>query len=514
MGITLDVYERQPLERGLVSLPTMLAARWRVVSLVLIAVGFTASLAIVWVLRAFPNSADEYDYIYGAWTFLAARLWNPLPPHHEFFSFLHIFEKDGKWVSLYSFGWSALLAFAGLLHLPYWLVCPITGAMLLLTLAKLAQRQNGALGTVLALLLIAPSPFFLFNSASYFNAVPTALAGTLFCLAAVDFLDNPSAYNGVLAGVALGWVGATRTYDVFIFLVPFAIQFFRVARARHYLFAATIGLGGLPFLAGLLIQDYVVTGSALLPIESWGYPLLTIGPYTSDAWGNHSNPAMQLFLALYNISDLVLWTSPLLVAGYIVAFRRKVVMRTLVFYDFVFPSAVIAYLFVNGLGGNRYGPRYYFIGYPFLVLTVVSVLVPILKDKAHLRRVQFAMGLVIAHGLFCLIATVRLSVFFRGVVNERMDMYEQVKAEKIHNAIVIVQSAGGTYLVFTPKDLTRNGISIDHQDVLYALDIPGRMSELEHAFPDRHFYVYSRKIGTTEGKLKRLRIEDPARPAS
>ncbi len=514
MRNTLDAFERQPLERGLVSLTTMLASRWRAVSLVLIAAGFVASLAIVWVLRAFPNSADEYDYIYGAWTFLAARLWNPLPPHHEFFSFLHIFEKDGKWVSLYSFGWSALLAFAGLLHLPYWLVCPITGAMLLLTLAKLAQRQNGALGAVLALLLIAPSPFFLFNSASYFNAVPTALAGTLFCWAAADFLDNPCAYSGVLAGAALGWVGVTRTYDTLIFLVPFTIQFFRVAHARHYLFAATISLGGLPFLAGLLLHDYAITGSALLPVESWGYPLMTFGLYPTDAWGNHSNPAMQLALALYNFGHLVSWTSPFLIAGYIVAFRRKVATRTLVFYDFVFPLAIIAYLLVYGLGGNRYGPRYYFIGYPFLVLTVVSILVPILKDKAHLRRVQFSMGLITAHVLFCLIATVRLSIFFRGVVNERMDMYEQVKAEKIHNAIVIVQSAGGTYLPFTPKDLTRNGISIDHQDVLYALDIPGRMSELEHSFPDRHFYVYSRKIGTTEGKLKRLRIEDPARPAS
>src|SRR6266851_6751492 len=166
MESTLNAYERQPLESGFASLTSMLAARWRVVSLVLIAVAFTASLGIVWALRAFPNSADEYGYIYEAWTLLAGRLWNPLPPHHEFFSFLHIFEKDGKWVSAYSFGWSAPLALAGLLHLPYWLVCPITGAILLFTLATLAQRQDGALGTVLALLLVAPSPFFLFNAAS------------------------------------------------------------------------------------------------------------------------------------------------------------------------------------------------------------------------------------------------------------------------------------------------------------------------------------------------------------
>src|SRR5260370_26216764 len=117
-----------------------------------------------WERRVCCNAGYEYGFIYESWNFVAGRLWNPLPPHHEFFSFLHIFEKDGKWVSAYTFGWSAQLAVAGLLHLPYWLVCPITGAMLLLTLAKLAQRQNGALGALLTLFLIAPSPFSLFNA--------------------------------------------------------------------------------------------------------------------------------------------------------------------------------------------------------------------------------------------------------------------------------------------------------------------------------------------------------------
>jgi len=506
--------ERTEWGRGFVSLPTRLAARWRGVSTLLIAAGFIVSLVLVWVLRAFPNSADEYGYLYEAWTFLAGRLWNPLPPHHEFFSFLHIFEKDGKWVSCYPFGWSALLAFAGLLHLPYWLVCPITGAMLLVTLAKLAQRQNGALGAVVALLLVVPSPFFLFHAASYFNAIPSALGGAVFCLAAVDFLDNPSAYNGLLAGAALGYVGVTRTFDALIFMAPFAVQFFRVARVRHYLFAAAIGLGGLPFFVGLLLYDRAITGSAFLPVISWGYPLLTFGPYTADAWGNHSNPAIQLFLALYCIGDLARWTSPVLLAGYLIAFRRKVSLRTLVFYDFIFPLAIIAYMFFNGVGGNRYGPRYYFVGYPFLVLTVVSVLVPILKDNLKPRRVQVAMSLVIAHILICVIGTVKFGIFFRGVVNERMDMYDQVKAQKIHHAIVIVRSAGGTYLVFTPKDLTRNGIAIDDQDVLYALEIPGRMSELEHAYPSRRFYVYSRKVGRRDGSLKPLETQGSASPAS
>src|SRR5262249_17464423 len=86
-------------ESRFLSLPAILAGKQNAVVFFIIGTSFAATLLFVWVLRAFPNSADEYGYIYGAETLLAGRLWNPLPLHHEFFSFLHIFEKDGKWVS-------------------------------------------------------------------------------------------------------------------------------------------------------------------------------------------------------------------------------------------------------------------------------------------------------------------------------------------------------------------------------------------------------------------------------
>jgi hypothetical protein len=76
----------------------------------------------------------------------------------------------------------------------------------------------------------------------------------------------------------------------------------------------------------------------------------------------------------------------------------------------------------------------------------------------------------------------------------------------LHNAVVIVHSGGGAYLPFTPKDLTRNGIAIGGQDVIYALDIPGRMSELREIFPHRVFYIYSRKTAGSVGVLAPLAI--------
>lgn len=70
--------------------------------LLVLAVVVALGLAIgVAVLRAFPNSGDEYNYLFEDATFRAGRLWNPLPPVDHVFSFAHIAEKDGKWVSLF-----------------------------------------------------------------------------------------------------------------------------------------------------------------------------------------------------------------------------------------------------------------------------------------------------------------------------------------------------------------------------------------------------------------------------
>ena len=496
----------------LLSWPSMQAAKGRSIAFFIIGASFATTLLIVWVLRAFPNSADEYGYIYGAETLLAGRLWNPLPPHHEFFSFLHIFEKNGKWVSQYPPGWSIILAAGRFLYLPYWLVCPIVGAILLFTVWKLGQRQSGSLGGILALSLVGFSPFFLFNAASYFNVVPTATAGALFCWAMLEFFDRPNVSNALCAGATLGMVGLIRSYDAIVFGIPFAIQFLRVARRQHYELAPLIMAGGLPFVAVLLLSQRAITGSALTPVATWGYPKYRLGLYARDYDGHQTTPLFQLKIALYNLLDLGRWTSSILLIGYFAAFLWKSITRQLSLTDFIFPWVVIAYLLYQGfLGGNRYGPRMYLIGYPFLVLTVVSVLTPLLENKTAPKRVAFATNiLLIGHFVTCVVGAIFLGHFFRGVVNARMDMYDRVRAQSLHNAVVIVHSGGGAYLPFTPKDLTRNGIAVDDQDVIYVCDIPGRMSELNQIFPDRAFYVYSRKTDASDGVLAPLGIGQSA----
>jgi hypothetical protein len=510
LGVAVIRMRHTDPESRFLSWPSILAAKGQVATILIIGTSFAASLVLVWVLRAFPNSADEYGYVYEADTLLAGRLWNPLPPHHEFFSFLHIFEKNGKWVSGYPPGWSIILAVGRLQYLPYWLVCPIIGAVLLYTVWSIAERQSGSLGEILTLSLVGFSPFFLFNAASYFNVVPTAAAGALFCWAMLEFLDCPKVSNALGAGAALGMVGLIRSYDAIVFGIPFAIQFLRVARRRHYAFALFIIAASVPFLAILLLSQRAITGSALTPVITWGYPKFKVGLFPSDEHGHQTGPLIQVIIAIYNIVDLARWTSSILVIGYLVAFIWKVRARRLCVLDLIFPWVVVAYLLYVGFGGNRYGPRMYLIGYPFLVLTLVSVLAPVLENKTEPKRLMFASTLLVGHFVTSVAAVIFFGIFFRGVVNARMNMYDQVRARRLHNAVVIVHSGGGAYLPFTPMDLTRNGIDITDQDVIYALDIPGRVNELSQMFPSRALYIYSRKTAASIGVLTPLAIRQSA----
>src|SRR5579875_1683343 len=121
-----------------------------------------AALLAVWVLRAFPNSGDEYAYLFEARTFLAGRLWNPPPPLPALFAHYYILALNGKWAAAYPPGWPLLLAAVIGLRLPPWLAAPLCGGVLLLAVMKLGRQRDGALGGVLAVALVAFSAFFVF----------------------------------------------------------------------------------------------------------------------------------------------------------------------------------------------------------------------------------------------------------------------------------------------------------------------------------------------------------------
>ena len=413
--------------------------------LLVLAIVVALGLAIgVAALRAFPNSGDEYNYLFEAATFRAGRLWNPLPPVDHVFSFAHIAEKDGKWVSLYFPGWPLILAGITSLHLPSFVASPALALLLLLVFSRLTCLLVGPPAALLGVALLSCCPFFLLEGASYFSHVPTALFAVLFVLCGVRFLGTGSAGWALSTGAALGVVGVIRPYTVFSLLIPCAIELLLRGDRRHYLRIPVIILGGLPFLAGLLLYDNAVTGNPWLTVQAWTLPQLHLGPHPVDEDGTILSLADTSRHSLRELFELCEWTSPLLCLLYLIAGLWKCYRRRIAFYDFIFPMLVLSYLFFPNTGGNRYGPRYYFDAYPFLVLTVVSAAAAWSRER---RSDKLRAGVAAAPAAAVIMAVgayPALAYQFHRIVNERMEPFDLAAGAHLSNAVVIIGSPTGS----------------------------------------------------------------------
>ena len=239
-------------------------------------------------LRAFPNSGDEYAYLFQAETFHAGRLWNVLPPVPDVFVSAHVLAKDGKWVSQYPPGWPIIIAGVTSLGLPAYVASPATALLLLFGFARLIRELVGPGAALAGTALLACCPFFLLNGASYFSHMPAALFGVLAVLCGVRFLNTGSIPSALGAGAALGFLGIIRPFSAVLIAIPCAIELLRRARSLHYRRLAWFFLGSFPFVIGFLFYNNAVTGSPLLDPTSWDSDKFPLGLQPVDEWGRTS----------------------------------------------------------------------------------------------------------------------------------------------------------------------------------------------------------------------------------
>jgi len=430
-------------------------------------------------LDAFPNSGDEIAYVMQAQTFAQGRLWVDTPPLIESFRLYHFFDVGQKWFSPYAPGWAMVLAPAAALGIPLWIVSPSIGAATLSTFFVLARRYVGRESAWLGVLLLGVSPFFILNSASYFSHSLTALCGVTFALFGLRYIERGEIWCAVATGVCLGLMGLTRSQNAAIFVVPFAVTLAMTPKRRIGL--VWLGLGGAPFAAALLAYNGAITGNPLLPV--------------ADV--HRSEPVGQLSLrsvreTARHFADLYIWTSPVLVFGYMLAFVSAIRRLRLDFTDWIMPVTIIFFFFFSGSGGQQYGPRYYFEGWPFAILTILKVIDPILFGAERDRRTAWVSSALIASLVFeVAYLPARLEQEHRVVV-ERQDVYAKAESARLNNAIVIIASTVGTIRHMDPNDLVRNGLEIGHQKIIYALDLGAKKNaKLRAQFPGRTAYVYS-----------------------
>jgi hypothetical protein len=451
-----------------------------------------------YVLQMFPNSGDEYAYLFQSATFQGGRLYNPTHPMQQSFRCSHIPAKDGKWVGRFPPGWPALLALAGVFHIPAWLCNPILSLLVLWVLFLFAREVFGTKVALITAAALVCTPFFIFNGASYFAHMATLLFLLLFYYHGILFCRRGNVSYGVLAGIWIGCAFVNRPFTALLVAAPFLIYFFVSTPWRQHSRWIWFLAGSAPLLLLLLYYNRQITGNPFLQVTTWVDAEERLG------FVKGYTPLHGLRFMAWRLRDLLYWASPavlvLLPPAFWFAIRLKRGWAALV--TSVFIVVVLGYFFYWSYGGNQYGPRFYFEAYPFASLGVAAILfgnggrIP----GRRILQIAFILGAV-----FSVCTLPRHTVVEHGVIDERRDLYNLVERENIENAVVIVSSDTGVQRPMAKADLIRNGINLD-ASVLYAVDLgEERNNILRKHFNQREFYRYTRRADEMRGRLQRIR---------
>ncbi len=430
-------------------------------------------------LDGFPNSGDEYAYAFQAEQFAHGRLWAPAPPLDYSLVAYRTWIIGDKWVSQYPPGWPAFLALAFRLHLPGWAANVTLGALsAALLLAAFWHTSRPALRMAAAGVYVL-SLFYLLNAASFYSHILSAVLITLLCLTCIWYQRNQRTQALLLCGALLGLIAITRYFSLVLLLPAFGC-FLVNQRRRPAQLIALIVLGALPFLAALLAYQDAITGD---PLRS-SYSVMAD---RDIALSLQPQAVMRgLRLSVHQLAELGLWSTPLLPVALLVCLSAKWQSRSLAFHDLILPGFVLGYVFFADLGGNRYGPRYYFDAYPLLLVTLFSTQ-PLRRGwTARLLTAPVVVSAVLVSAIYMLIAIPLALGEYHQQVLRRAEVYRLSTQQGLRNAIVIVENSVSRGL--RAVDLARNDAQLNGS-VLYARP-DASVAELQRAFPERSIWAY------------------------
>jgi hypothetical protein len=441
------------------------------------------------VLDAFANSADEFVYLFQAEIFKSGRLFAEQPPVQDVFSTVYLIEREGRWLGQYPPGWPALLASWQLLGLPVWLLNPVLGAASIFVLFRIAAQTMDRSAALLTATFYAASIFFLFESASLFSHQAFSLCSLLFAFFLVKFDRDKRTINLLLAGFAISVAFSIRYFPAVLLAVAAAgAILWRPNQVRVLL---ALAAGALAVFVLVLLYHYAVFDNPLTTGYSWrpgAYKKFAIAPL--DAL---KNIAIQLW-------ELANWTSPLLPLLYGTAIVLKVRARALSFVDFFFPALVAGFFFFPDVGGNRYGPRYLYDAYPFMVLTIGTALFPLLSSDRTSSLARGINAALVVSLLYTASALPFVAHYYNQVVEERRDVYRLVERSGITNAVVLIESPTGYRLPMGLTDLARNDPDM-RNDVLFAYKTTPAI--LRATLPGRTVWIYRCEKDAKAGHLIR-----------
>jgi 4-amino-4-deoxy-L-arabinose transferase-like glycosyltransferase len=450
---------------------------WRSAALVVPCAFLLAVVVQVVVLQRFPNSGDEYAYLWQATAFAHGEVSAETPQPQDAFRLNHVGDRNGRRFGKYPPGWPLLLA-AGVAAGAPSLVNPLLAALALAGVYRLACSFVGPRAALLGTIFTGSTPFFLLNAASYFSHPACLFSLTVLALALCWTIERRGPLPLIVAGAGFGLAVLVRPYTALLVGVPLLLglgkDVFFTPGPRRRPFATSLLwfiAGGVPFALLLAMVDRAVTGSWLTLAWTYFDPEETIG------FGVHGHTlARGMRITARLCGEGVLYTSLFSPVLLVAALGRLTNRRWLLWTLLAVP--IIGHVFWWSHGGNRYGPRFYFEALlPFTMLAGVG-----LERLLAMRRARVPL---LAAAVVASIAFVVLCAGFRTEIYQRRDVYRTVDGAGLQNALVLLTTASGD---MSRTDLTRNPPDWRGANVLYALSRGTLDIELLRHYPARAAY--------------------------
>jgi 4-amino-4-deoxy-L-arabinose transferase-like glycosyltransferase len=444
-------------------------------------------------LRIFPNASDEYSYLVQAQLFASGNLSVPSPQKPEFFDFDNI-VNNGRFFSKYPPGWPLLLSVGAALGAP-WIVNSLIGAVTLGLLHLTARKHFSVQAANLVLLMLTCSPFFVFNSASYFSHPSCLLSIALAYYFYFNEMEGPaSPLQAALFGASAGLAFLIRPFTMVALTVPLWIHLgIRTWTTRRWPENVRVALSAcgavLAFLGIFILYNYLQTGDPLLQ------------PFT--LYDSHDKPRIPVTIEtlgewLYRFVVLRLWELncdwmpfclPLL--GLCLArrvLREDAKVRLLLCSV---GTLVISFSLYPTDGGNRYGPRYI-----YEALGAIAILCAFSMKEVPRLSLPLTLGVLVMN----VITFVGQTHVLSEVVRQKMQPYHLAEERKLSHAIVFLKTGSGEAAA---GDLTRNGIGFNCP-VLYVRNLGDKNWSLVEDL-DRDPYVFEYQPHLRRGLLLPLR---------
>jgi 4-amino-4-deoxy-L-arabinose transferase-like glycosyltransferase len=478
---------------------TVAQQRWLVPVAVaaLALVAGVSSVVLSTMVFPFPTgNPDEAVYLLQADTLRHGRLFPPAPTEHrEAFQPFFTRYRDGEYVPKYSPVHAALLALAGSVFGTYRAgPALIAGALVVTTYLLALEVLHRRRQALFAAVLLAASPLFVVQSATFLSYLSALLLLELFAIALLRAVRLQSVRWHVVAGFVFGVAFFARSYDALLFAIPFGVLF--VATHRHTAraaikHAAALVVGVAPVLLAYGAFNWAATGHPL-------HPPFAIDPTDTIGFGPHRFVPGDPYLDYTPREGLVALTRYLTTTSFwvfggipivglaIVALTRKsggaggralagVILAIPVGYFFFYGISVSSVL---SRGVLYLGPWYYTALFgPLLILGAAGF------SLLWRREPLMASAAVIVMAALSSFVTVRAL---------RANADRATSDRRLHHALEVVPAQS---LVFLPADVlltpfpTARNPTLDGE-VLYALDRgPSANVAVAQSFPDRRPYL-------------------------